>query len=316
MVVLLLASSLFSAVTTFYNRRAIENGLMSVVNNPALQAWIGSWAADAISTYIRKEKTASHEPRENSPTWNQAILMTVSGLIVGVWIAWYLRGPQTPTIATPLQQPPQQIVLQNVIQVDRTMRTAKGRRSSSQPPRQRKKGRISGSDSMAALVLASSLLSAVTTFCNGRSIENALLSWVKNPAMQRWMGTWATEAVSTLVQKGQAALAEKESGPTWTHTILLAPSALMVGVWLGWYLRGPQTPTNSAPSQPQPQQIVVQNIMQVDRRMRAIRGRRSSSQPPRQRKKGRRSGRQVCPDCEFVLIDPIFLLLSIVRAHT
>ncbi|XP_072140574.1 uncharacterized protein [Dermacentor andersoni] len=145
---------------------------------------------------------------------------------------------------------------------------------------------------MAALVLASSLLSAVTTFCNRRSIENALLSWVNNPAVQRWMGSWATETVSTLVKKGQVASPEKESGPTWTQTILLALSALMVGVWIGWYLRGPQTRTNAAPSQPQPQQIVLPNIIQVDRRMREIRGRRSSSQPPRQGKKDRRSGRR------------------------
>ncbi|XP_075525350.1 uncharacterized protein LOC142557412 isoform X2 [Dermacentor variabilis] len=122
MAALVLASSLFSAIATFYNRRSIEDVLLSWANNPALQAYVGSWATETISALIRKGQTASHQVKEGSPTWTQAILLTLCGLIVGMWIGWYLRGPQTPTTAAPLQPQPQHIVLQNVVQIDRRMR--------------------------------------------------------------------------------------------------------------------------------------------------------------------------------------------------
>ncbi|XP_065292136.1 uncharacterized protein [Dermacentor albipictus] len=144
---------------------------------------------------------------------------------------------------------------------------------------------------MAAVAVVSSFLSAVATFYNRRSIEETLLSWLRSPSVEVWLGQTATEVIAALIKKGHAAANQKEvvSALTWSDAVLLMLSGFVLGFCCGWYFRGPRTATPT-PAQPL-QQLVVQNIIQVDRLQQAIiRGRRSSSQPPRQRKKGRRSG--------------------------
>ncbi|XP_070396368.1 uncharacterized protein [Dermacentor albipictus] len=134
---------------------------------------------------------------------------------------------------------------------------------------------------MAALILASSLFSAVTTFYNRNTIEETLLSWLRSPSVEVWLGETATEVIAALIKKGHAAANQKEvvSALTWSDAVLLMLSGFVLGFCCGWYFRGPRTAT---PITAQPlQQLVVQNIIQVDRLQQAIiRGRRRSASQP------------------------------------
>ncbi|XP_065292140.1 uncharacterized protein [Dermacentor albipictus] len=142
---------------------------------------------------------------------------------------------------------------------------------------------------MAALILASSLFSAVTTFYNRNTIEETLLSWLRSSSLEVWLGHPTTELIAAIIKKGHSAANQKEGliALTWINSLLLVLTGFFLGWFCGWHCRGSQTATTTAEPL---QQLVVRNIIQVDRLQQAtIRVRsRSAGEPARHRRRRRR----------------------------